>query len=310
MKMAATRALAELARQDVPESVEQAYGDERFRFGADYLIPKPFDPRIMLWVAPAVARRRWRPASRACRSTWTQYRAELDRAAGPRPRGDARHHAPRAPGPARASCSPRARTSGSSAPRAWCWRKGSPGRSCSAAPEVIRERARDAGRLLEGVEIVDPGADDERPERYAQEFYAARQRKGVTLAEARERMREPIYFGCMMVLRGRCGRAAGGRGHVLPRDHPPRAADIGTAPGVTRVAGLYMMVLENELALLRRHHREHRPGRRDARRDRGAGGATSCGGWASSRGWRCSRSPTSARCAARRATRCAAPRSW
>jgi malate dehydrogenase (oxaloacetate-decarboxylating)(NADP+) len=55
MKMAATRALAELARQDVPESVERAYGNERFRFGADYLIPKPFDPRIMLWVAPAVA---------------------------------------------------------------------------------------------------------------------------------------------------------------------------------------------------------------------------------------------------------------
>jgi malate dehydrogenase (oxaloacetate-decarboxylating)(NADP+) len=56
MKMAATRALADLAKQDVPEAVERAYGDERFRFGPDYLIPKPFDPRIMLWVAPAVAR--------------------------------------------------------------------------------------------------------------------------------------------------------------------------------------------------------------------------------------------------------------
>jgi malate dehydrogenase (oxaloacetate-decarboxylating)(NADP+) len=55
MKMAATRALAELAKQDVPESVEGAYGNDRFRFGPDYLIPKPFDPRIMLWVAPAVA---------------------------------------------------------------------------------------------------------------------------------------------------------------------------------------------------------------------------------------------------------------
>src|ERR671917_958412 len=55
MKMAATRALAELARRDVPESVERAYGDERFHFGPNYLIPKPFDPRIMLWVAPAVA---------------------------------------------------------------------------------------------------------------------------------------------------------------------------------------------------------------------------------------------------------------
>src|SRR5690606_28301386 len=56
MKLAATHALAELARQDVPEAVERAYGGERFRFGPDYLIPKPFDPRIMLWVAPAVAK--------------------------------------------------------------------------------------------------------------------------------------------------------------------------------------------------------------------------------------------------------------
>ena len=56
MKMAATRALAELAREDVPEAVAAAYGESTFRFGPDYLIPKPFDPRVLLWVAPAVAR--------------------------------------------------------------------------------------------------------------------------------------------------------------------------------------------------------------------------------------------------------------
>src|SRR5688500_16342538 len=55
MKMAATRALAELAKEDVPESVATAYGVTSFRFGRDYLIPKPFDPRVLLWVAPAVA---------------------------------------------------------------------------------------------------------------------------------------------------------------------------------------------------------------------------------------------------------------
>src|SRR5437773_9882116 len=55
MEMAATRALAALAKEEVPDSVMRAYGLERLRFGADYLIPKPFDPRVLLWVAPAVA---------------------------------------------------------------------------------------------------------------------------------------------------------------------------------------------------------------------------------------------------------------
>src|SRR2546425_9178211 len=55
MEMAATRALASLAREEVPESLMRAYGLERLRFGPDYLIPKPFDPRVLLWVAPAVA---------------------------------------------------------------------------------------------------------------------------------------------------------------------------------------------------------------------------------------------------------------
>src|SRR3989449_10348852 len=55
MERAATRALAPLAREEVPESVMRAYGLERLRFGPDYLIPKPFDPRVLLWVAPAVA---------------------------------------------------------------------------------------------------------------------------------------------------------------------------------------------------------------------------------------------------------------
>ena len=70
MKMAAARALAELAKEDVPESVSRGYGGERFRFGREYIIPKPFDPRVLLWVAPAVAK------------------AAMDERRGPRP---ARH---------------------------------------------------------------------------------------------------------------------------------------------------------------------------------------------------------------------------
>src|SRR3989440_1290627 len=78
MEMAATRALAALAKEEVPDSVMRAYGLERLRFGADYLIPKPFDPRVLLWVAPAVA---WAAVGSGVAGRVIdvdEYRAELD----------------------------------------------------------------------------------------------------------------------------------------------------------------------------------------------------------------------------------------
>ena len=69
MKLAATRALAALAKEDVPDSVCRAYGVARLQFGPEYLIPKPFDPRVLVWESSAVARRRWTPEWRRSRST-------------------------------------------------------------------------------------------------------------------------------------------------------------------------------------------------------------------------------------------------
>src|SRR5438445_8647322 len=78
MEMAGTRALAALAKEEVPDSVMRAYGLERLRFGPDYLIPKPFDPRVLLWVAPAVA---WAAVGSGVAGRVIdvdEYRAELD----------------------------------------------------------------------------------------------------------------------------------------------------------------------------------------------------------------------------------------
>src|SRR5213595_1876384 len=83
MEMAATRALAALAKAEVPDSVTSAYGLERLRFGADYLIPKPFDPRVLLWVAPAVA---WAAVASGVAGRVIdveEYRAELEARLGP-----------------------------------------------------------------------------------------------------------------------------------------------------------------------------------------------------------------------------------
>jgi malate dehydrogenase (oxaloacetate-decarboxylating)(NADP+) len=246
MKMAATRALAELARQDVPESVERAYGNESFRFGPDYLIPKPFDPRIMLWVAPAVAQAAMETGVARIEIDLDQYRAELIARLG---RGRE----------VMADIMSRARES----PRRIVFPEGENDRiirSCAlvlaegiAHPVLlgrhgrIRERAEALGVSIEGAEIVDYWNDEERLERFAQRFYRARQRKGMKLAEARTWMRQPVYFGCMMVLEGEVDGLVGGEDMYYPDTIRPALETVGTAPGVRHVAGLYMMVTAGDV---------------------------------------------------------------
>jgi malate dehydrogenase (oxaloacetate-decarboxylating)(NADP+) len=246
MKMAATRALAELAKQDVPESVERAYGDERFRFGADYLIPKPFDPRIMLWVAPAVARAAVESGV-ARLEPGPDYREVLEARLG-RGREVMRglmNRARRDPGRI-------------------VYPEGEHERVIRAAAQVVEEgtarpvllgrrghveQTADAlGVSLKGLEILDPWREEERRERYAEAFYRLRQRKGVTRAEARDRMRQPVYFGCMMVREGDADGLVAGADMYYPETIRPALETVGTAEGGRgRVAGLYMMVFENEL---------------------------------------------------------------
>ena len=246
MKLAATHALAELARQDVPEAVERAYGGERFRFGPEYLIPKPFDPRIMLWVAPAVAEAAMATGVARIQLDPEKYRYELESRLG---RG---HEVMR-------GIITRARRD----PQRIVFPEGEHERIIRAAariveegiaqpllvgrPRLIEQLALDLSVSLDGMVLVDPAADTVTKERYAQEFYRARQRKGVTLAEAKERMRQPIYFGCMMVHLGDADGLVAGEDMYYPDTIRPALETVGTADGVHRVAGLYLMVLEKDL---------------------------------------------------------------
>ncbi|HEX6368129.1 MAG TPA: NADP-dependent malic enzyme [Longimicrobium sp.] len=245
MKMAATRALAELARLDVPESVEKAYGNERFRFGADYLIPKPFDPRIMLWVAPAVAQAAMETGVARVQIDLEQYRAELIARLG-RGREVMRDIMRRARQDPRRIVYPEGENDRIIRACALVLAEGIARPILLGRPDFVRERAEMLGVSIDGAEIVDPRGDEARRERYAQEFYRRRQRKGVTLAQARERMREPVFFGCMMVLLGDADGLLAGEDMHYPETIRPALETIGTAPGVRRVAGLYMMVLEHD----------------------------------------------------------------
>jgi malate dehydrogenase (oxaloacetate-decarboxylating)(NADP+) len=246
MKMAATRALAELAKQDVPEAVERAYGESRFRFGPEYLIPKPFDPRIMLWVAPAVAEAAIRTGVARKELDLVAYRKELEARLG-RARAVMRE------------IMDAARLD----PRPIVYPEGEHERIIRAArqvveaeiarpillgdPDRIRGRAEELGVPLTGVDVIDIDGDPDRLERYAQELYRARQRKGITAAEARDRVRQPVTFACMMVHEGDADGLVAGEEMHYPDTIRPALEVIGTSPDVNHVAGLYMMVLQDDI---------------------------------------------------------------
>src|SRR2546426_9587673 len=200
MEMAATRALAALAKEEVPDAVMRAYGIERLRFGPDYLIPKPFDPRVLLWVAPAVA---WAAVGSGVAGRVIgvdEDRAELDARLG-RAREGMRGLSSRAQTVAQRIVFP----------------EGEDPRILKAAriladdgvaepillgdPDAIRREADDAGGTLEDITLANPRASVHL-ETFAQELWERRRRKGITLREARNRVVDPLYHGLLMLRAG------------------------------------------------------------------------------------------------------------
>jgi malate dehydrogenase (oxaloacetate-decarboxylating)(NADP+) len=246
MKMAATRALADLAKQDVPEAVAAAYGQTTFEFGRDYLIPKPFDPRVLLFVAPAVAEAAIKTGVARIEIDMSSYRNRLEARLGRR-REVMRDFILKA----------------QRNPKSIVYPEGENDRIIRAAAQVVEERiARPIllGRIdrirsradalhvdLTGIEIIEHWTDTDRKERYAQKLYESRERKGVTMETALELMRNATYFGCMMVREGDADGLIAGQEVSYPETIRPALEVIGTAPGSKHVAGLYMMVMQHDL---------------------------------------------------------------
>jgi malate dehydrogenase (oxaloacetate-decarboxylating)(NADP+) len=244
MMLAATRALAELAQADVPESVASAYADERFRFGRDYLIPKPFDPRVLFFVAPAVARAAMESGAARIELDMDAYRDRLVASLGPG-REVMRW------------LTSRARRS----PKRVVLVDGQNETVIRAASQIVEEGvarpiligkphkiaplAESLGVDLTGVEIVHPAVEEEVRYAYADELHQLRRRKGLTLAEARSNLYKPIYYASMMVRRGDADALVGGVESNYPEVIRPSLESIGTAEGVGRVAGLHMIAQRN-----------------------------------------------------------------
>src|SRR6266581_1615280 len=244
MEMAATRALAALAKAEVPDSVTRAYGLERLRFGTDYLIPKPFDPRVLLWVAPAVA---WAAVGSGVAGRVIdvdEYRAQLEARLG-RAREVMRGLSTRA----------------QRAPQRVVLPEGEEPRVIRAARiladegiahpillgdlDVIRRQADDAGVTLEEIELADPRQAADR-EPFAQELWARRQRRGITLREARQRVLEPMYHALMMLRSGQADAVVAGEDMYYPDAIRPALEVIGAEEGRRHVSGIYMLVLPQQ----------------------------------------------------------------
>ncbi|HEV2357386.1 MAG TPA: NADP-dependent malic enzyme [bacterium] len=247
MKIAAARALAALAKEEVPDVVLRAYGLERLRFGADYILPKPVDPRVPLWVAPAVAGAAM--ASGVARRTvdLAAYRDELSRrlTRGWEVMGVVMRKAQASPRRVVFSEGEEPKVIRAAAKIA---RDGVGHPILLGREDVIRARIEELGVAVP-MEIVTPQASPKRAA-YAAAFYDARRRKGITLREARSLAEQPNYFGAMMVRAGDADAFVAGLTYHYPDVIRPALQVIGPARGVSRVAGLYLLLLEGRPYLL------------------------------------------------------------
>ncbi len=240
MKLAATRALAALAKEDVPDSVRRAYGVERLSFGPDYIIPKPFDPRVLVWEAAAVARAAMETGVAQEPVDINQYRDQLEKRMG-----KAREIMRMIIHKAQAE------------PKRVVFPEGDNEkilRACHLLVEekiakplllgneqIIRAKAADAGVDLDGAEIVDVERSPWR-DAYAREFFKLRQRRGVTISEARELINNRNVFGSLMVHMGDADALVSGVSQHYPDTIRPALQVIKTRANVHKVSGLYGMV--------------------------------------------------------------------
>ena len=245
MKMAAVKALANLAKEKVPEMVIYAYGGKEFSFGPEYIIPKPFDPRVLWKVAPAVAKAAIDSGvARIKIDDWAAYEESLQARLGYSTEviRVMVHKAQKSP-------------------RKIVYPEGEEEKIIRAAQavyneniglpvllgdqEIILEKIKELGYPKENFEIVDPEKSS-KAQLYADEFYKNRQRKGVTPKEAHELMKQPNYFGSMMVGLGDADALIGGLTYHYPQTIKPALQCIGVKEGFKIVSGLYIVVIKRK----------------------------------------------------------------
>ena len=244
MKIAAVKAIADLAKKPVPEAVNLAYNTKNLKFGKDYIIPKPLDFRLITAVSPAVAKAAMDSGvAKHAVTDWDAYREDLKLRLG---MDDALLRA----------ISNKAKLD----PKRVVFAEADNYKILKAAqivnddgvatPILLGDKQKileliEANELdMEGVTIIDPAEETAKTELYADYLYQKRQRKGITLYEAKKLLRDRNYFGACMVQFGEADALISGLTKNYIQTIRPALQIIGTEPGVDKVAGMYMMLTE------------------------------------------------------------------
>ena len=247
MKVAAAEALADLAKQDVPDEVVKAYGDQPLQFGSEYIIPKPLDPRVLFQVAPAVAVAAMESGVARTSLDPEEYREELEARLG-KSREMMRIVINKA----------------KSSKQRVALGEGDDEKMIRAAYQMAEEGIADPVLLgdrdtIDGAvealgldfepEVVDPDEGDHSE--YADRLYELRKRKGITRSEAESLVtRDPNYLGSTMVEAGDADAFLTGLTHHYPSALRPPLQVVGTAPDADYVAGVYMLTFKNQVVFV------------------------------------------------------------
>lgn len=243
MKKAAVLALAELAKEPVPEQVNIAYGETKLTFGRDYIIPKPIDPRLIAFVPPAVAR----AAMESGVATkpildWEKYREELLSRMGSDNKIIRMMYNRAKINPKRIIFAEADHLDVIKAAQI-VHEEGIGHPILLGKKDIIHELMKEIG-FDANVPVIDPKSEDEcgRKNRYAEIYWKARERKGVTLLSAKNLMRERNYFAAMMLNEGDADALISGYSRSYPTVVKPMLELIGTAKNVSRVAATNLMI--------------------------------------------------------------------
>ena len=245
MKIAAVQALAQLAREDVPDSVIRAYGGKPIRFGRDYIIPKPLDTRVLLTVAPAVARAA--VASGVARSDLESDRAytdHLEARLGPE-REIMRHIIIRAQSNPRRIVLPEGNHPVILRAAHHAAREGICRPLLLGNKDEIISLAKDLQIPMEGIEVEDPLESPLR-EGFAKTLFELRCRKGWNRAETERQLKNRYVFGAIMVREGLVDGQVHGINSSYPDAIRPVLRVIPRRKGVKKVSGVYLMVFKNQ----------------------------------------------------------------
>jgi malate dehydrogenase (oxaloacetate-decarboxylating)(NADP+) len=246
MKIAASHALASLAKEDVPDTVIQAYGNQKIMFGPDYIIPKPFDPRVLIWEASAVANAAMESGVARKTIDIEDYKQQLEARLG-KQKEVMRIFINKA----------------KSQPKRIVFPEGSEEkilRACQiildegmAKPillgnkKEIAQNVQELGlNILDNTEVVEPRKYP-RFDEYVDAFFQMRQRKGVTRVEAKKILKSPNYFGSLMVHMGDADCLVSGLNMHYPETIRPALQIVKIKPELNMVSGLYMMIFKHDI---------------------------------------------------------------